>query len=241
MNDARRGFTLLEVVLATTALALLTAICYGAFHLGIRAIERGEVAVVTTQRLRVASDVMIRQLKSAVPFPSRNEDEEVCPYFLGTATSLAFVTAAGLQGGGGLARVVYQLVESPTRLVISESPFFSPDVLGRGAVEDPGARSAVLLDGFRALRFAYVRWDGVDFEADVPDWNGCDEETMPAAVQIQVEGLPGLEVDLWRQDVPVMALNYSELGGEVDEEDADEVFQGGVPGDEDDEDEAHDG
>ena len=29
------GFTLLEVVLAMAALALMAAICYGAFHLGI--------------------------------------------------------------------------------------------------------------------------------------------------------------------------------------------------------------
>ena len=42
------GFTLMEVILAMTALALIAATCYGAFYLGIRATERGEVAVVTT-------------------------------------------------------------------------------------------------------------------------------------------------------------------------------------------------
>src|SRR2546428_10209258 len=57
-----RGFTLLEIVIALTALALITVICYGAFHLGIRAMERGEVAVVAAQRLRVATDVIIRQI-----------------------------------------------------------------------------------------------------------------------------------------------------------------------------------
>src|SRR5207244_12733177 len=100
------GFTLLELVLAMTALALLAAICYGAFHLGIRAVERGEVAVVTAQRLRVASDLLIRQVKSAVPYPARNRDDEVYPYFLCMATSITVVTAAGQEGRGGLARAV---------------------------------------------------------------------------------------------------------------------------------------
>src|SRR5262245_2458891 len=71
-----RGFTLLEVVIALTALALVTVICYGAFHLGIRAMERGEVAVVAAQRLRVATDVIIRQIKSIVPYKARNRDDE---------------------------------------------------------------------------------------------------------------------------------------------------------------------
>ena len=67
------GFTLLEVVIAMTALALVTVICYGAFYLGIRAMERGEVAVVAAQRLRVATDVIIRQIKSIVPYKARNQ------------------------------------------------------------------------------------------------------------------------------------------------------------------------
>ena len=69
------GFTLLEVVLAMTSLAMLTAIIYGAFHLGTRALEKGQNAVVTSQRLRATNDVLIRQIKSAVAYPARNEDE----------------------------------------------------------------------------------------------------------------------------------------------------------------------
>ena len=100
MSDSRRGFTLLELILAMSALALIATICYAAFHLGIRAVERGEVAVVTAQRLRVASDVLIRQVKSTVAYPVCNTEEELYPYFVGTATSMSFITAAGLEGGG---------------------------------------------------------------------------------------------------------------------------------------------
>jgi prepilin-type N-terminal cleavage/methylation domain-containing protein len=212
-----RGFTLLEVVLAMTALALVAAICYGAFHLGVRAVERGEVAVVSAQRLRVASDVLTRQIKSTVPYPTRNRDEDIYPYFFGTATSMTFITGSGLEGGGGLARVVYQVVDGPPRLVITESAFFSPDTLGRDPVDKPGERSAVLLEGFRTLRFEYMMNDGVDTEWR-PDWDAHEEEALPAAVRILVDGIPGLEVAEWGQEIPIMAALYGENGNELGDE-----------------------
>jgi prepilin-type N-terminal cleavage/methylation domain-containing protein len=212
----RRAFTLLELLLAMTALALVTAICYGAFHLGVRAVERGEMAVVSAQRLRVATDVLIRQIKSTVPYPARNRDEEIYPYFFGTATSMAFITGAGLEGGGGLARVVYQVADAPPRLVVAESHFMSPDRLGRDAVDKPGERAAVLLEDFRNLRFEYLFNDGVDSEWR-PEWNGHDEEALPAAVRILVDGIPGLETDRWGQEIPIMAALYGENGNELSE------------------------
>jgi prepilin-type N-terminal cleavage/methylation domain-containing protein len=218
MSEGTRGFTLLEVVLAMTALALLTMVCYGAFHLGVRAVERGEVAVVTAQRLRVASDVLIRQIKSTVAYGARNADEEVYPYFVGSATSMSFITAAGLEGGGGLTRIVYQVVDNPPRLVVSESAFFSPSELGGGPVEQAGARSAVLLDGFRNLKFEYMLNDGVDTEWR-GQWDGYEEEMIPGAIRVIVEGLPGLELDVWGQEIPIMTTNYGGYTGEVDEED----------------------
>ena len=215
--EATRGFTLLELLLAMTALALVTAICYGAFHLGIRAVERGEVAVVTAQRLRVASDTLIRQIKSTVPYPARNEEEDLYPYFTGTATSLTFVTAAGLTGGGGLRKVVYQVVENPTRLMVDESPYFSPDLLGAEPVEtQPGEGAAILLDGFRTLKFEYLINDSGEPEWR-SEWDGHAEETLPTAVRVIVDGLAGLETDTWGQEIPIMVTHYGENEGDVDD------------------------
>jgi general secretion pathway protein J len=223
MSRDARGFTLLEVVIAMTALALVTVICYGAFHLGIRAVERGEVAVVAAQRLRVATDVLIRQIKSTVPYKARNRDEDEYVFFMGTATSMAFITAAGMQGGGGLERVVYQVMDDPPRLVMSESPFFSTNGLGRDAVDKPGENSAVLLEGFQSLKFEYLFYEGVEPEWRT-EWNGHDEEDLlPVAVRVLVDGIPGLEVKSWGQEIPVMAAQYGDEGGAgyLDDEDED--------------------
>ena len=207
------GFTLLEIVIALTALALVTVICYGAFHLGIRAMERGEVAVVAAQRLRVATDVIIRQVKSIVPYKARNRDDEEYVFFMGTASSMAFITGAGLEGGGGLMRVVYQVMDNPPRLVMSESPFFSSRALGREPVDQPGLHSAVLLEDFKSLKFEYLFYEGLEPEWRT-EWNGHDEEDMlPVAVRVLVDGIPGLEVNTWGQEIPVMAAHYGEEGG----------------------------
>lgn len=222
------GFTLLEVVLAMTALALVAAVCYGAFHLAIRAVERGEVAVVTAQRTRVAAEVLNRQIKSIVAYAVRNADEDVYPYFVGTATSMAFVTANGLRGGGRLTRVVYQVVDDPPRLVMAETEMFSPDQLGRESGEVSLEHTTVLLDGFRGLKFEYLMNDGVDTEW-LPSWDGQEEETLPGAIRVLVDGLPGMDVDgqgqplPWGQEKPVMLALYGENLGEVDEEDLAEL------------------
>jgi prepilin-type N-terminal cleavage/methylation domain-containing protein len=217
-----RGFTLLELLLAMTALALVTTICYAAFNLGIRAMQAGEVAVVTAQRLRVASDVIIRQLKSAVPYAVRNQDEDVYPFISGTATSLSFITTAGLSGGGGLTCVNYRLEGQPPQLVLEESLHFSPDSLGEDQFCKPAERSTVLLDNIESIKFEYMMNDGAETEWR-GDWSGHEEETMPAAVRIVGRGIPGLEGGIWGQEIPLMALTVAGAGngegGEVDDED----------------------
>lgn len=223
-DRAAAGFTLLEVMLAMVCLAMVAAVCYGAFHLGIRALERGEVAVVTAQRLRAASDILIRQIKSA-GYCLRTEDDEFLPYFRGNETSMSFVTAAGLDGGGGLKKVdIWVEPGEPNRLMLAESAFFSPDSLG-GGVERVAAtppRSVVLLEGFSDLRFGYYLYEG-DPEEDakaVPmkSWdavNGDEEQGLvPFAVRILVEGLPGMGGDPWGHEIPIMMASYSSEFGD---------------------------
>src|SRR2546426_1141949 len=156
MSDRRRtGFTLLEVMLAMTALALIAAICYGAFHLAIRAIERGEVAVTTAQRLRATSDVL-RQIRSTMHRIEHNREGDAFPYFRGTATSLSFDTTLRLQGGGGATRVSYYVLDNPMRLVVSETELRSQSGRSRDGEDDTGrSMTTTVLEGFQSLHFTY--------------------------------------------------------------------------------------
>lgn len=222
------GFTLLELVLAMAILAMVTTICYGAFFVASRSIIKGEVAVVTAQRLRVATDVLIRQVKSAVPYPARNADDEVYPYFRGDQTGMTFVTAGGRLAGGGLARVRYYAAAGADAvdLVLEEDPYFGPDELGDDTADPAGVVASPLLTGFRAVRFQYLLDDGADLEwRDF--WDAYEEDTLPSAIRIMIEGLPGLETDVWGQEIPIMVATYGEANGEVDEDDlADDALNG---------------
>jgi type II secretory pathway pseudopilin PulG len=221
-RDVRAGFTLLEVVLAMTSLAMLTAIVYAAFHLGTRALERGEAAVVTAQRLRAASDVLIRQVKSVDPYCSRSVEDGEYPYFFGNGRSMTFVTAAGLLGGGGLVRVCWEIRDDPPRLVLTESSAFSPDTLGTGdATDDCRGPHAVVIDGFRRARFQYLFRESNDSKEDQelrPSWDAREDGILPAAVQVEIDGLPGLGVDTWGTEIPIMTSHYREGGAECDPE-----------------------
>lgn len=212
------GFTMIEVLISMMLLALVAGICYAAFHLGIRAVGKGEMAVVTAQRLRAATDVMIRQVKSAVASPAL-VDGDTYPYFYGTPTSMSFVTEAGQLGGGGRARVRYSISSDPPQLVMEESVYFDAETLGGERPETDEARTSVILDGFRRASFEF--YDGSD-SLDCPgnwcaSWNPLEAETIPAAVRIKVEGLFGLDEDVWGQEIPLMSVTatYADAGGEL--------------------------
>jgi prepilin-type N-terminal cleavage/methylation domain-containing protein len=229
-SHRRAGFTLLEVVLAMTALGMVTAIVYAAFNLGVRAVEKGQVVVVGAQRARAASDVMRRQLKSMVPYPCRpDEDSDPIPYFeVGqNPPSLSFITAAGLHGGSGMEHVRYEVRGDPPQLILVDSPVFlflkgrCSDVVTRDTTE------AVLLDGFRSIDFqpqAYAddKWS---------DGDGVEEFGLPRSIHVRVEGMPGASASaLGSGEIPVVANLESEDGWRAFEQ----FFAGGeettVPG-----------
>ena len=230
------GFTLIELVLAMTALALLTAVCYAAFHLAIRAIERGEVAVTTAQRLRATSDVL-RQIRSAAYRFERDEGcvrklgKESCdpvPYFHGTATSMSFNTNLRLQGGGGVSRVTYQLLDNPTRLVMTEG---DPPSLnggsrrGRDRDQPPPQQSTVLLDGFRTLNFWYYDLSQGEWRQSWDtDTEQGESEGLPLAVRLVIDGVPGIESGQWGAEFPIDVVAMSESVSEGGADTLEEVF-----------------
>jgi prepilin-type N-terminal cleavage/methylation domain-containing protein len=222
-RPAARGFTLLELVLALTALALLVGICYAAFDLGLRAVRGGQAAVVTQQRLRAVMDVMMRQLKSAYPYLYATREGDYPVYFWCDGKVLSFVTASGQLSGGLPSWVSYEIETDPPALKLSETTLFDPKSLAESlrfekpsdGMDQETMASATLIDGFTSLRF-----DCPAVEIDMPSNfrpGGEDEtDTMPLYVTISFEGLPGFPGVL-KQQVPLTTA-YSEESGAISEE-----------------------
>jgi prepilin-type N-terminal cleavage/methylation domain-containing protein len=232
------GFTLLEVVLALVIFSLLTLMVYSAFFIGHRAVLKGERQADISQRVRLAEEIIARQLHSAV-FYFGKQDEDSFPYFLGTADGLSFVTAAPQsRGGTGLAVVTYRVVRGS--LVVEERMGFTPDDVWQPR-DDLHVQQAVLLRDFSAMRFEYQPHEGQNEQNPNPEgsewhpaWDGREEEAMPAAVRITVEGLEFFQFHPWVKDVPLMTVAYGWGSDEFEEppEEADDAENADeVPGD----------
>ena len=212
------GFTLLELVLALVIFSLLTLMVYSAFYLGHRAVLKGERQAQINQRVRVAEEIIARQLRSAVRYFGK-QDEDSFPYFLGTADGLSFVTAAPQsRGGTGLAVVTYRVVRGS--LVVEERIGFTPNDIWQPR-DDLHVQQAVLLRDFSAMRFEYQPHEEQNTNPEGsewhPAWDGREEEAMPAAVRITVEGLEFFQFHPWVRDVPLMTIAYGWGSDEFEE------------------------
>lgn len=90
-----KGFTLLELMLSITILAVMLTIVFGAFRIGARAWEKGEAAVEEHQHLRIVLGRITRQLAAAT-LPAVADPQEARAYFKGDARELAFVSQVPL-------------------------------------------------------------------------------------------------------------------------------------------------
>ncbi len=211
------GFTLLELMIALSLLAMMLAMAYSAFATATQAIPRGEDAAALSGRLRMATALITRQVRSLVDY-SAETDEQVHPFFEGGPDSFSFITSSPqLAGGGdGLGWVTY--ASDGKSLRMAERLIFSRGNL-TGGTGDPEAQ-AELLSGLEGVRFQYLRLDGVDNEW-LSEWNALEEQALPGAIKIELMGI-GQSRSYWVQEIPVMTVVYG-LGSY----DSDAIFREG--------------
>lgn len=220
------GFTLLEMVLALVIFGMIAAVVYSAFYFGHRAVTSGERAADENARMRLVEEMMGRQLRSAVYYHAMQDEDHVA-FFLGYSDGMMFVTSAPQgHGGTGLAVVTYRVVEG--QLVVEERTTFTRADL----YDAPAAASterAVLLGGFSSFRLEYLPREEVDLGwAD--KWDARDEDDLPAAVRVTVEGLRFFGGAAWVREIPLLTMAYGwgtdafkEPPDEQEDDDEDEV------------------
>ncbi|HEY2385599.1 MAG TPA: type II secretion system protein GspJ [Candidatus Binatia bacterium] len=216
---ATSGFTLLEVVLSLVIFSFITLMIYGAFFIGHRAVLKGEAEAEVNQRMRVADDILGHQLRSTVFYFARHE-EETYPFFIGRPDGMTFVSAAPQgHGGTGLAVVTYRA--EPDGLVLEERADFTPQDLNKPP-KDAHIDRAVLLSGFSSIRFEYLPHEEGGSEWQ-PNWDAHEEDTLPSAVRISIEGLDFFDHP-WVREIPLMTIAFgwgNEDFQEPDDEDTD--------------------
>jgi general secretion pathway protein J len=93
------GFTLLELLIAITLLALIVAIMMGAMRLAARSVEVGEKKTEAQERLRTAAYIMDAQIQSQLPLTMEGEAGNAY-YFRGDNRALRLATPYSIWSGG---------------------------------------------------------------------------------------------------------------------------------------------
>jgi len=199
MRSARRGMTLIEVLIAITLVALLSAGMLYAMRAGLAALESSSRRIDSLRRSAGAQRILHQQVAGLLPVM----------FFQGLPAAARFVTTYSIQGGSRGRPQIVELFAAPrqeggVRLLVNEIPYTGPEGAGffclppqpnpeTGAVlpvfppPQASPRSFVLADRLAWCRFLYLEDDLVNPPRWLPLWRRMD--LWPAAIRIEMAGL----------------------------------------------------
>ncbi len=182
------GFTLIEVLIALTLVAVLLAITFGGLRVGLAAWRQGDARAEHLQRIRSLSQVLTRALGGAHPYQSEAAGQPpALPAFEGERDLLAFVTTRPpVPLASPIAFTAVSLAHEASGLTIREG------ALPRRA-PFAGLLPVVIDSNSTAIHFRYLR--GGD-RTWLDRWDPTSEESLPAAVEITVADQPPLVVPI---------------------------------------------
>ncbi|WP_235318708.1 prepilin-type N-terminal cleavage/methylation domain-containing protein [Lysobacter sp. A03] len=207
---AGRGFTLVEVMLATVLLAAGLALAFATLTAASQTATRGEALAERSERMRAVEGFLRRRISAARPVAFHTGQANERPQrFLGEAERMRFVAdLPDYLGRGGPYSHDFRIERSggAHRIVLAL------DIVSAGeTVEDPRGRAPdVLVDGLASARFRYRgidpengelgewtdRWAAVDrlpvlVEASLTDADGGKWPTLVVAIPQALGGATG--------------------------------------------------
>jgi general secretion pathway protein J len=185
MRQNRKGFTLLELLLALTISALMLVILASAMQMGYKSEEKASERGELSQTMRMLNDRLTFLLRGAYPYLRKTEHGPVL-YFDGSSDSLGFVTTGvtgardTLPDSTGMKWVKIYL--SDGALMMRGKIYFLEDVF-----EDSGGNTVTLADEVERIEFEYLdRDDEKGTEEWVSEWSPEEKEYLPSAVKMTV-------------------------------------------------------
>ena len=184
------GFTLIEVIVSLTILGFIILMVSGTFRLGLSAWEKGDSIKEDYQKIRMISQLVSRQIKSAVPYKVKTEKAQGDYLaFEGKAHSLRFVSALAMKTKRpeGFVYVVYQFKdegEKKGRLVLYEQRALNRNFFEDDLKEDS---ALTLFEGVSQVRFEYYREANKEknqTEGWVEEWNAKEENELPKILRM---------------------------------------------------------
>ena len=148
---AARGFTLIEVIVATSLLALGMALAFARLRGAVRATSHAEQIAQREERLRAVQGFLRAQLTAAMPIPFEfNPDTGQANFLRVSPTKLEYVASMpGYLSRGGPYLQTLELVPGPK----GQRLMFQHQMLGTDGPMKPEREPLMLLDGIADARF----------------------------------------------------------------------------------------
>ncbi|MHB8908684.1 MAG: prepilin-type N-terminal cleavage/methylation domain-containing protein [Syntrophales bacterium] len=192
LNGHSKGFTLLELVISLTILAVIVVIIFGALRIGIRAWEKGEKDVEIRQRQRIVLDLIRRQLASTCGSDVWGGDQQLVS-LKGDETSIEFVSQLPLTPGNNFGAVFVKYVvkrekegEKVHLAFYEKNVALSDKKFGAG---NPGDGDfSELLSGMKSIVFEYLK-EQPDKAASTwqKNWDPAVDKGVPRAVRVTLK------------------------------------------------------
>jgi general secretion pathway protein J len=179
-RDAR-GFTLVEVLLATVLLAAGLALAFATLVAATRSVTRGEAMAAQSERLRAVEGFLRTRLTAARPIAFDTDESSALPQrFVGTAERMRFVAdLPNYLGRGGpyLHEFAIEDAGEGQRMTVDLRMVQAGEVVNE-QVPPP----EVLVDGLESARF---RYRAIDADGGLGPWQ--DEWRTPEQLPLLVE------------------------------------------------------
>ena len=179
-RSAEHGFTLLELLISMTILALIFVTVLGAIRVGSKSWESGEQRAEESQRTRTLFDTMALELTMVYPLRVKDQDRDVIA-FRGKSDSLSFATlpqSYGAEPFSHMMRMVTYSVEPDRGLVATER---YPLVGVAGSFDSLEGRERGLDARVSDARFRYLVPEGKSEEKLLPTWRDYWNPSQDAA------------------------------------------------------------
>lgn len=217
-GTAERGFTLLEMIIALTLVAMMSVTLWGVLRISIRSWQAGTDSIDNNQQHRVTLDLVQKQMASIYGLMTPVDPQRggpAYPIFAGSEMGLQCISLNSLffQENPGLTMVSYEVARDRRgnySLVEREQRYLGIDPLRESLFDRKDLRTTVIFDNLISFAFEYFDPGSTDRPSQwLREWSTKDLLRLPAAISMTMIALdPNGERFSRHMVIPVLAKPY---------------------------------